>query len=178
MSYDPFLSTNPIVTALTQHRGRIEQVRENTARTAESYATFVTQGLGQFVLADAAIFGCTFIDRPAVAYGCSLSEDADGSDVLTPIEGNVPRGSGLVVKWIKDANNYYTGAYVVLVIDAPDAPVQEAGSTTTPVIEPISAPSYVLEHDFTFTGIAIKDVPESLLAATVQGSIVDTVVDT
>lgn len=140
--YDPFLSTNPVVGALEQHRGRVEQVRENSARIAQSFATYTTTGVGEFEIEEPHTFGCTFSEQPIVAYGSSLN-----GEQLVP--GQFPRIFGSVREWITDTRGFYIGAYVFFVIDVPDAAL---------------APEYVVDHDLTFTAVALKDLPAYLLA--------------
>lgn len=107
MAYDPFVTTNPVVGAMEAHRGRVEQIRENSARHAWALATLVTTGDGQFLIRDAAYFNTAFIERPAVGYGYSLDSD----EVLS---GVLPRCTGGVRGWIKDSRGHYIGAYLFL----------------------------------------------------------------
>lgn len=136
MAYDPFVVVNPIVSNLEQHRGRIEQVRENTARQAYSFAALNTHGQGEILYPTIVPFNCTFIELPKVSTGFSM----DG-DLL--IRGLYPVVSAGVWKWQQDRRGFYLGAYVFFTISGDDG--------------------YDLTHNFTFSGIALKDLPEYLL---------------
>lgn len=129
-------SVNPLVEALEAHRGRLEQVRENSARQAQSFATLTTHGSGETQHATVVPFDCTFIEEPFVAYGFSLDGD-------TLVDGFFPTSSGGVWKWQQDRRGFYLGAWVFFVVN---------GSST-----------YDLQHSFTFSGIAIKDLPDYLM---------------
>lgn len=136
MSYDPFIGNNPVVNAMEQRRGYIEQLRQNTSRLAQSYNTVATNGNGMLRLATVVAFNCTFVEKPMVSYGFVLDTD------LT--EDDYPASSGGVFKWQLDRRGFYLGAYVYVVVTClADYP----GIT----------------HNFTFTGIAMKDLPEHLL---------------
>lgn len=136
MALDPFFVTNPLVRTLDGARGREEQTRENSARHATSYARVTTHGVGEVLHERVVSFDCTFVEEPRVAYGFSIDGD-------TLIDGLFPSSSGGVWKWQQDHRDYYLGAYVYFVI--------------------VGDPECDLAHDFTFTGIAIKDLPEHLL---------------
>lgn len=136
MAQDPFLSINPVVSSLEAHRGRIAQTAENSARQAFCYAEIATHGVGQVQHLEVVPFDCTFIEEPNVAYGFKIDGD-------TLVDNYFPNCSGGVWKWQQDRRGYYLGAYVFFVISGD--------------------PGYDLEHNFTFSGIAIKDLPEYLL---------------
>lgn len=143
MAYDPVLQPMDLVQAIEQHRGRVEQTRENSARYAQSYATYTTTGVGEHQFDEPNLFGCTFTDQPIVAYGFSL----DGSQYVEGVP--LPRCVGGVREWVRDARGFYVGAYVYLAVD------------TLPTDQEV--PEYVIDHDFTFTAVALKDLPEHLL---------------
>lgn len=131
----PLFGPNPLVTAQDAARGRQEQTRENSARHAWSYAELSTHGVGEVQHATVVPFDCTFIQRPRVNYGWSIDGD-------TLVDGLFPTSSGGVWKWQTDSRGFYLGAYVCFVITGD--------------------PGYDLFHDFTFSGIAIKDLPAHL----------------
>lgn len=136
MAYDPFLGTNPVVDAMEQRRGYIEQLRQNTSRLAQSYNFVETVGVGQIRLPTVVNFHCTFVQKPVVGYGYTVESDL--------IEGDFPASVGGVYAWQQDARGFYLGCYVFAVVTA-------TSDTTT------------IQHDFTFTGIAMKDLPQYLL---------------
>lgn len=131
----PLASINPIVTAMEHARGRQEQTRENSARQAWSYAELTTHGVGEVQHATVVPFDCTFIQRPRVTSGWSIDGD-------TLVDGFFPTVSAGVWKWQTDSRGFYLGAYVCFVIGGD--------------------PGYDLLHDFTFSGIALKDLPSHL----------------
>lgn len=135
MGYDPFLGSNPVIAAMEQRRGYVEQLRQNTSRLAQSYNFVVSEGIGMIKLATVVRFHCTFTQKPVVGYGYTVE---------TPLlADDFPASTGGVYGWAIDSRGFYQGAYVFVVVTA----------TSDPVIQ----------HDFTFTGIAMKDLPEHLL---------------
>jgi hypothetical protein len=162
MAYDPFLTTNPIVGAFEQHRGKVEQTRENTARLAQSFGSFETRGDGEFILSEAHLFGCTFTERPVVSYGYSLTEESE-----PPLFGRLPQCVGGVSLWITNPKGFYVGAYTFFVVNCQTVltttppPEGEDPPPVPPADQP--TPIYIIEHDMTFTGIALKDLPDYLL---------------
>lgn len=149
MAFDPVLQPNGIVRALEQHRGRVEQTRENAARYAQSYATYTTTGVGEFRIEEINLFGCTFSEQPIVSYGFSLPTDELDDLPQVMVTGALPRCSGGVQAWFRDDNEFYVGALVYVTVDLP---------ATAP-----STPLWIIDHDFTFTAIAMKDLPAHLL---------------
>lgn len=135
MAHDPFLQHNPLVASLEQHRGRIEQTRENTARQAWAYGTVTTNGSGSSQLTTVLPFNVTFIERPMVSTGYSTTADLAVDDFPLVTAG--------VWRWWQDSRGFYLGAYVFFYIE--------------------SGVSYGLIHDFTFSGVALKDLPDYLL---------------
>lgn len=135
MAIDPFLGNNPIMDALEHRRGYIEQLRQNTSRLAQSYNFVETVGAGMIRLPTVVRFHCTFIEKPVVAYGYTVE-----SDLIT---GDFPSAVGGVYSWQIDARGFYLGCYVFAVVTANSDPT--------------------IQHDFTFTGIAMKDLPDYLL---------------
>lgn len=133
---DPVLGTNPIVDAMEQRRGYIESLRQNTSRLAQSYNSCVTYGNGRLRLADEIEFHCTFIEQPVVAYGASVTSEL--------AENDYPMCTGGVFKWRVDSRGFYVGCYVFVTVDCDE-----------------DYPTVV--HDFTFTGIGMKDLPDHLL---------------
>jgi hypothetical protein len=136
---DPFI-------ALERRRSRISQDQENTARLAQSFARYTTTGWGEFKDASVINFDCTFIAEPFVVHGYSTN-----GDLLVPTR--YPRAWGFVHKWKQDNRGYYTGCWVATVVET-----QSPFIATT-----VADPGYSLDHCFTFTGIALKDLPTHLL---------------
>lgn len=136
MATDPFFGTNPVVDALEQRRGYVEQLRQNTSRLAQSYNSVTTQGNGMLRLPTIMRFHCTFIEQPVVSYGFVLKSPL--------LEKDYPTSSGGVYTFQVDKRGFYLGAYCYVVVNSVDDYPE-------------------IHHDFTFTGIAMKDLPEHLL---------------
>lgn len=135
MAVDPFFGTSPVLQAMENRRGYIEQLRENTSRQAQSFNFVQTTGIGEIRLPTALTFICTFVERPAVAYGWTVESDLP--------DGPLPTSTGGVYGWVVDARGFYLGCYVYVVVGGAGRPV--------------------IQHDFTFSGTATKDLPEHLL---------------
>lgn len=136
MARDPFFGPNPVVSAMEQRRGYIEQLRQNTSRLAQSYNNVTTKGGGMLRLPDVISFNCTFVEQPVVSYGHIVTAGL--------AEGDYPLVSAGVYQFQTDKRGFYLGAWVYVNIQVVDA---------FPTIQ----------HDFMFTGIAMKDLPEYLL---------------
>lgn len=134
MALDPFLGVNPIIQGLEQRRGYIEQLRQNTSRLAQSFNFVETAGAGGQRLPAVVHFACTFIEKPVVATGFTVESDM-GADFPLVTAG--------VWRWQTDKRGYYIGCWVFVRVE--------------------SATDLVIQHDFTFTGIAMKDLPAHLL---------------
>jgi hypothetical protein len=139
MEVDPFV-------ALEMRRRRVSQDQENSARLAQTFAFYTTTGWGEFKDPEVINFDCTFIHEPYIAHGYSTNGD---KLVLT----RYPRAWGFVFQWKQDNRGYYVGAWVATVVEtqAFDIPTTELD------------PGYSIDHSFTFTGIAIKDLQVELM---------------
>lgn len=157
MAYDPAFSTNPVVGALESHRGFVERTRENSARYAMAYQSFSSVGTGEFNVGNPILFGCRFQDQPIVAYGHSL-------DGLQLVLGAFPRCFGGVRAWIMDDREMYIGAYCYFIVDIGGPPATTGTPPPPPTTEEQALiDTMVITHDFTFTSIALKTLPEELL---------------
>lgn len=145
-AFDPFQHTNPLVDELVRRESRLSQHRENASRQAQSFATLNTNGKGDIQLATVVPFDCTFIETPTVAHGFRIDGDTfyDGQAL--------PRVTGGVWKWQRDRRGFYVGAYVFFTVDLPPQ---------SPVVPPKTYPA--VTHNFTFAGIAMKDLPDYLI---------------
>ena len=148
MSWDP----------LEDRRADIERNRENGARLAQAFAKFESIGQGVVEFAEVVDFGLTFIEEPYITYGSQL--DMDDLGELLDIPGGatppLPLVSGYVTEWDQDERGFYVGAWVAARVYFPSQVAVEGESTMTPV--PLDT-LVVIDHHFTFTAIAIKDVP-------------------
>lgn len=132
-----------------RRRQKSEQNRENSARLAQSYSIFKTTGLGTHQYEEKVVFGVTFTEKPIVAYGSALDVD-DVADLLgydDEDEAPLPVTAGYVVNWEQDDHDFYTGCWVAVRVYYP---MEDA-------VDPSVQPE--VEHHFTFSAIAIKDIP-------------------
>jgi hypothetical protein len=124
-------------------RAQIAAVAENSARLAFAYGDYNTTGLGQFAFNEQVSFDLAFIERPFMSYGYVYDFDDNDSVVL------YPRATGFVWDWHVNTKGLYVGASVGVCVDTPA------------VVNP--APSFALEHHFSFAGLAMKVIPANLL---------------
>lgn len=141
-----------MIEALENQRAEVERHRENSARLAQAFAKFESSGQGFIEFEERVDFGLTFIEEPYVTYGAQmdldafeelLDREADADTDLPP----VPMMSGIVTAWDQDNRGFYVGAWVGARVYCPP-------EDAVPVLlEP------VVSHHYTFTAVAIKDVP-------------------
>lgn len=123
--------------------------RENSARLAKAFAKFHSTGQGSIEFEDHVDFGLTFIEEPYVTYGSTI--DLDGLGELLDTEPGetppLPLASGMVTEWDQDDRDFYVGCWTAVRITFQPA------DAVDPALE------VEMEHHFTFTAVAIKDVP-------------------
>lgn len=127
--------------ALQRQQAQRAQTNENSGRHAVYEARFISTGTGFTLQPIPVMFAASFADRPQVTYAHYI----EGSQLDVTA---LPTITGGVYQWVRDATGFYTGACVYCVVTVP-AGAQMSGST--------------VEHDFTFSGTAIKAVPGYLL---------------
>lgn len=135
--------------ANTRHEAWREQVAENSPRLATVHVMYDTTGWGEFLEPKMFDFRLTFIEEPAVTHGYALAPDQD----LVALR--YPRAWGGVSRFDTDERGYYSGAWCFMICETVSA-VQGIQNV------PAKDPGYVINHYFTFTGIAIKDLSEDL----------------
>lgn len=128
------------------------QVAENSARGAWAWGTAHSKGWGEILIEDPIEFGITFVQEPVVAYGFAL----DDEDQL--VDGRFPRCNGGVVRWMRNAQDFYIGAWAFVTVSTAD-PLLAAQSLDVPTDFALN-PNYDITHSFTFSGLAIKDFIE------------------
>ncbi len=119
----------------------------NSARHAFSFHRLETTGWGQIEFDEVLRFDLSFTQRPFMAYGYYVESDA-------LVEHGYPHCAGLVTEWDQDARGLYIGAWVAVSI--------QLGVANYPLSQDVAQedwPAYVIEHDFTFQAVAIKDLP-------------------
>ena len=129
---------------------RAEQVRhrENSARLAMAFAKFESQGQGTVEFEERVDFGLTFIQEPYITYGCQIDLD-EFAELIGVAESDtpvLPQSTGYVTEWDIDDRGFYTGAWMAATVFDP------TGVLPTGV-------EMLVNHHFTFTAVAIKDVP-------------------
>lgn len=137
---------------LEERRAEIEQHAENSARLAEAFAKFDTQGQGSVEFNERVDFGLTFVEDPFVHYGAEIDLDAL-DDALGNEAGAMPPlplCSGFVTKWDQDDRGFYVGCWTAVRVWFP----YESNVSLN-----IGVP---VKHHFTFKAVAIKDVPLDL----------------
>lgn len=137
----------PLLDNLDRRREEAQRHRENSGRLCQAYANFESTGLGSFEFEDRIDFTVIFTEKPYVSYAAVV--DTNG---VKDLVGRValPQTTGYVTEWDTDEKELYTGCWVAVRIDFP---VFEMIDYETGV---------VVDHHFTFTGVAIKDVPPEL----------------
>lgn len=138
--YSPFEEITKMQKGLAKHA-------ENSARLAHSMGSFTTTGWGEFRPEDAILFDCSYLYRPSVFPGSSFEEDENSEDIRPT---RYPRCGGTVTKWERTNAGLYVGAHVVIWVE--DRSPFMATSDPDPDV------SYTIIHDFTFLGIATKDI--------------------
>lgn len=140
-------------------RNNEQRNRENRARLAQVYGKTTSTGQGTIVFKKAIEFGCTFIEEPFMSYGHKIDLDVWEDSIEHSVDDDdpiLPSVTGFVTAWDQDDRDFYVGAYVAVsvwfplidpVLDEPPVPIE-------------SQP--VIEHFFTFAGVAIKDVDPEL----------------
>lgn len=148
---------------LDRRRERVANDKENSARLAQSYAEFTTTGLGSIQHNKRVKFGTTFVEKPHVSYGCivDINDLADKQDLEDEDLVILPLCTGYVTEWDQDDRGFYTGCWIAVRVYYPT----ELSSGSTPVeIIPCEDPE--VEHHFTFSAIAMKDIPTDTTDAT------------
>lgn len=123
--------------------------RENRGRLGHAYARFTTTGVGTFEFEDRVEFGMTFVERPFIATGYQI--DVDAAEEAAGTSASVyrlPLVTSYITEWDLTDRDHYIGCWVATVIYLPD---YEGAS-----------PQVRLHHDFTWSGIALKDVPSDV----------------
>lgn len=138
---------------LERLRGERERNKENSARTAFAWGFGLTKGAGETRFPRRINFQLAFIDQPAVAYGFSVQDVANNSDLGDVlVDTRFPRCTGGVFDWHLDSRGFYLGAWAFAIVETQDA----LRPSTLP------EPGYSIRHSFGFTGMAFKALPDRL----------------
>lgn len=142
---------NELLTPLEERRAYIERTRENSARTARAYITHKTTGWGEKLVDQPVLFGCTFIQPPAVISGTVVESSVAAGDDEPLVAGRFPRVNMGVWKWVQDVHNFYTGAYLYFVVETVGYQLSVSGFPGG------EDPNYSITHHIVFEGISYKD---------------------
>lgn len=121
--------------------------QENRGRLAHAYSRFTTEGFGT-VEFDACIdFGLTFVERPFIAVGHQIDADhaREMFDVAPDGEIYMPQCTGYVTDWDMTDKDHYVGCWVAV--------------SVSPGLSTGTYPMVKIKHDFTWSAIALKDIP-------------------
>lgn len=136
---------------LDKRRGQVEITAENSARLAHAYGSATTTGQGTVQIEDRIDFQTAFVEMPYLS-GDSLVDmdalaDVLGLDPEVVDDIPLPHCSRFVVEWDQDDRDFYIGAWVAVKVsfDSLDGVATDA--------QP------VITHHFTFSAIALKDIP-------------------
>lgn len=133
-------------------RAELARHRENRARLAQTYALYKSTGQGSLQFPGRFDFGLTFTEEPRMHYGALIDIDDLGDKLnIDPDDTpHLPHCTGIVADWETNEYGYWVGAYLAARVSFP--------------IEDLVPPtlSVIVEHHFTFSGVAMKDVPTTL----------------
>lgn len=134
---------------LERQRAEVDRHRENSARLAQEFHKFESNGQGFIEFEDVCPFEITMIEEPFVTYAAAIDLDVLGE--LLELEAGepppIPLTTGIVTAWDQDDRGFYTGAWVGVRVYFPSGDAVAADLDVA------------VQHYFTFTAIGIKDVP-------------------
>ena len=142
------------ISPLNQRLSDASRHAENKGRLAFASHRVSTQGQGTVEFEDVVSFGLTFVERPFVATGFQIDMDQarEALDVGDKEDIFLPQVTAYVTEWDKTERDHYVGAWVAVSVTYPQS---ELADYRVDAQVKISA-------DFTFSAIAIKDVPYDL----------------
>lgn len=134
---------------LNQRLAEQRRHRENRGRLAFAYSRFHTEGVGTVEFEDCIDFGLTFVERPFVSVGHQIDPEHVRDLFGVDSDGDVylPQVTGYVTDWDMTDREHYIGCWVAVSVSVPIETVEE------------SYPMVKIHHDFTWSGIALKDIP-------------------
>lgn len=129
-----------------RRRERRERDSENSARLAQAHAIFTSTGTGSMQHNRKIKFGTTFVEMPVVSHACYMDTEALADQLEVGEEADdlpMPLCTGIVTEWDQDDRDFYIGCWIGVAV------YFASGFTGAAVID----------HHFTFSGIAMKDIP-------------------
>lgn len=133
---------------LDRRRETAARHRENSGRLAQAYFNFTSTGQGTLEYDERVSFGgLIFTEKPYVEWSCVFDTQA-----VKDLVGRVvmPQCTGFVAEWDVREKDFYDGCWIAVRVDFP---LVEMLDYFIPV---------VVDHHFTFTGNAIKDIEPEL----------------
>lgn len=127
---------------------------ENKGRLAFASHRVSTRGQGTVEFEDVVSFGLTFVERPFISTGFQIDMDDTRDSIGAGVADNIflPQVTAYVTDWDKTERDHFVGCWVAVCVTYPPRDVSD-----------YSAESQVtVHHDFTFSAIALKDVPVDL----------------
>lgn len=133
---------------------------ENKPRLAFAFGEYESTGIGSEQFTKATEFGATFTERPFVAVGAQIDADsiAEAFDLDPDADVPLPHVTAYVTEWNRDERGFYTGAWCACTVTFPAEVLVAPGDPPTAIPLPDDLVVKV-QHHFTFSGIAMKDVP-------------------
>jgi hypothetical protein len=126
---------------------------ENKGRLAFASGRMQSSGQGTFEFEDVISFGLTFVERPFIATGFQIDMD-QAREALGVGDGDLhlPQVTAYVTDWDMTDKEHYVGAWVAVTVTHP--PIELADYRVDAQVK--------IWHDFTFSAIAIKDIPTDI----------------
>lgn len=136
------------IDAFNARLAELQRNHENKGRLAFAYSRFTTEGSGTVEFEECIDFGLTFVERPFVSVGHQIDVEAARELFGVDPDGDVllPQVTGYVTDWDTTDRDHYVGCWVAI-------------SVTSSVGGVEAYPMVKIQHDFTWSGTAIKDVP-------------------
>lgn len=140
------MSTTPWA-ALVRRQAATDSQRENSGRLAFTLAEAVSTGFGDFLLPDQVTFDVDYIEMPHLMHAPVVDGD-------TLVENRFPRVTCGVYRWNVNSRGLYVGAWVYITVDTMSSQYLVGGPD----------PGYLITHQLTFAGQALKWAPADELA--------------
>lgn len=131
---------------LEARRADLERTKENSARLAHAYGRFTSTGQGSITFPRRLAFGLTFTEEPFMS-ACSMADPDDIEDLLDRRDAPFPIITPFVAEWDRDDRGFWVGVWCGVRVWWPPSDLVPASAKPE------------ITHSFTFSGIAMKDVP-------------------
>ena len=147
-TYPAFPTFFEPVQAETQKRYERQRTNENSSRLAWSMGSFQTKGWGEFIMPQAHIFDCLFVQQPYMMSGFSADHQPERDNDTQLVLTRFPRVSAFVYEYHSDDRGLFYAAHVGFTVDMRSPEFLENQWE--------GIPNYTLIHYFCFAGVAIK----------------------